>query len=285
MCKHHAVPNGLLPARRVSFESPADMDPMWVPRLPEFAAAANAISLGMPYAEPLFIKAVRSTYDRLDDDLRARTETYVRQETGHHTQHKRFNDLVNARYPGTVVVQRWMARSTDWVWRRSRRFAVAYAAAGETISYGVARWTEDHLGQIMDRAEPVAATLFCWHLAEEVEHKSSTFDVFEATDGSRLEYALAMLVAVLQIGTFTALGALVQLWDERRLWKPVTWWRLARLTLSLTFSIVPVLVVSALPGHHPGQMTDPQYLRAWLGQYDPDTATMPLWGSPVPGAA
>src|SRR6187549_1613264 len=98
----------VLPTRRVGFEYPADTNPMWVPGNPEFAAAANAISLGMPYAEPLFIRAVRSTYDRIDDDLRARSDSYVRQETGHHTQHKRFNDLVSARYPGCLRVQRMM---------------------------------------------------------------------------------------------------------------------------------------------------------------------------------
>ena len=55
--------------------------------------------------------------------------------------------------------------------------------------------------------------------------------------------------------------------------------RLARLALSLAFVLVPTVVVSALPGHHPRDFTDPIYLPAWLGQYDPVTATMPLWGS------
>lgn len=179
----------LLPVRRVRFELPDDLDPRWAPHLPEFAAAANAVSLGMPYAEPLFIKAVRSTYDRIDDDLRERTETYVRQETGHHTQHKRFNDVIGHEYPSTVRLQRWMQRSADGVWRRSPRFRVAYAAGGETISYGVARWTEAHVARLMDGADPVVSTLFLWHLGEEIEHKSSTYDVFEATDGSKLRYA------------------------------------------------------------------------------------------------
>ena len=98
------MPDGPLPVRRVRFEYPEDLDPMWVPHRPEFSAVANAISLSMPYAEPLFIKAVRSTFDRLDDDQRARAETYIRQETGHHTQHKRFNDILAARYPATVRV-------------------------------------------------------------------------------------------------------------------------------------------------------------------------------------
>jgi len=268
-----------LPTRRVAFEYPPDTDPMWVPGNPEFAAAANAISLGMPYAEPLFIRAVRSTYDRIDDDLRARSDSYVRQETGHHTQHKRFNDIVSARYPGTLRVQRMMKANADWVWRRSPRFRVAYAAAGETISYGVARWTEAHLGQVFDRADPVPATLFLWHLAEEIEHKANTFDVFEATDGSRIQYAWAAFVGFVTIACFTAVGALVQLHGERRLRNPLTWFRLVKLAVSLAFVLVPTLVVSALPGHHPDDFTDPIYLPAWLTQYDPATGTMPLWGA------
>ena len=269
----------VLPVRRVTFEYAEDMDPMWVPHMPEFAAAANAISLGMPYAEPLFIKAVRSTYDRIDDDLRARSDSYVRQETGHHTQHKRFNDVISARYPGTLVIQRLMAANAAWVWRRSPRFRVAYAASGETISYGVARWTEAHLGELMDRADPVPATLFLWHLAEEIEHKSNTYDVFEATDGSRLRYAWSAFIGLLTITAFTALGVLVQLWGEKRLRYPVTWFRLAKLAVSLIFVLVPTLVISSLPGHHPRDFTDPIYLPAWLGQYDPVTETMPLWSS------
>ena len=268
-----------LPTRRVAFEYPADTDPMWVPHQPEFAAAANAISLGMPYAEPLFIRAVRSTFDRIDDDLRARSESYIRQETGHHTQHKRFNDLVTARYPGLHRIEGMLKANSDWVWRRSPRFRVAYAAAGETISYGVARWTEAHLGQVMDRADPVPATLFLWHLAEEIEHKANTYDVFEATDGSRLRYAWAALVGLLTIGFFTMAGALVQLHGERRLRSPLTWWRLARLIVSMAWVLLPTLVVSSMPDHHPDDFADPVVLPRWLQGYDPDTATMPLWGT------
>lgn len=269
----------VLPVRRVSFEYPDDTNPMWAPHLPEFAAAANAISLGMPYAEPMFIKAVRSTFDRIDDDLRARSESYIRQETGHHTQHKRFNDIIAARYPATRRVQWMMARNAEWVWRRNPKFRVAYAAAGESISYGVARWTEANLGRLMDRADPVPATLFLWHLAEEIEHKSNTYDVFEATDGSRLRYAWAAIIGFVTIAFFTAVGAIVQLWSEKRLRYPITWIRLAGLAVSMAFVLVPTLVVSALPGHHPRQFTDPIYLPAWLTQYDPGTGTMPLWGT------
>ncbi len=274
---------GLLPVRRVSFEYPDDTDPLWVHHMPEFAAACNAISLGMPYAEPLFIKAVRSTFDRIDPELRARTETYIKQETGHYTQHKKFNAIVSAHYPSTLRVQRWMERYTRRIERGSKRFLVAYAAGGETISYGVARWTDANVARLMDRAEPVPATLYLWHLAEEIEHKSNTFDVFEAVDGSRLMYAWALTVGFLGIVFFTAVATLLQL--GRRLWNPLTWFRLLRLAVSLAFVLVPTMVVSALPGHHPRQFTDPVYLPQWLRQYDPETGTMPVWRTRLPDAA
>lgn len=273
-----------LPVRRVAFEYPDDFDPMWAPQLPEFAAAANAISLGMPYAEPQFIRAVTSTFDRLDPHLRARTESYIQQETGHYTQHQRLNQIVTDRYPAMRRVERLLARNDAWVERRSPRFKVAYAASGETISFGVARWTEGRLGTLMDKADPLAATLFCWHLAEEIEHKSNTFDVFEATDGSRLRYAWTAIIGFLTIVTFTFVGALVQLHGEKRLRYPICWFRLLGLGLSMAFELLPTLVVSSLPGHHPTDLVDPIFLPAWLGQYDPVTGTMPLWGELPDGA-
>ena len=279
VCYASAVATDVLPVRRVSFEYPDGMDPMWVPHRPEFAAACNAVSLGMPYAEPLFIRAVRSTYDRIDDDLRARSETYVKQEVGHYSQHKRLNAIVSDRYPSTLRLQRWMKACADWVWRRSPRFRVAYAAGGETISYGVARFAEAHLGDLFDDAEPVPATLFLWHLAEEIEHKSSTYDVFAATDGSKLRYAWAMTVGFVSISLFTVIGTLMQLWGERRLWSPVCWFRLLHLAVSVAFVLLPVMVVSAMPGHHPRQFSDPVYLPAWLREYDAESGTIPIWRS------
>lgn len=268
--------------RRIAFEYPDDFDPMWAPHFPEFAAAANGISLGMPYAEPQFIRAVTSTFDDLEPGLRARTEAYARQETGHFTQHARLNEMVTARYPGLRRVERLLAINDAWVDRRSQKFRVAYAASGETISYGVARWTETRLGTLMDRSDPVAATLFCWHLAEEIEHKSSTYDVFEATDGSRLRYGWTAIIGFVTIVFFAFLAALVQLHGEKRLHKPVCWYRLFKLGISMAFEVMPTLAVSALPGHHPSDFVDPIFLPAWLGQYDPVSGTMPLWRS-LPG--
>ena len=174
-----------------------------------------------------------------------------------------------------------MAWNAAFIWRRSHRFRVAYAAGGETISYGVARWTEAHLGELMDGADPVPATLFLWHLAEEIEHKSNTYDVFEATDGNRLRYAWAMTLGFLSIVLFTALGALVQLWGEKRLRYPVTWFRLVHMAVSMAFVLVPTMVDLRPSRRPPSQRLHRPDLPPGLArrQYDPVTETMPLWHS------
>jgi predicted metal-dependent hydrolase len=270
-----------LPLRRIRFEYPDDLDPAWIHDVPEFAYAANGLSLLMPYAEPLFIKAVRSavndpTFD--DEDLRARTQDYVSQEVGHYTEHKRFNEIIRCHHPGVSRVERWMKRCADWIsTKRSRRFNLAFASGGEIMSFLLARWVDKHAGQLFGGADPVPTTLFMWHLAEEVEHKSSASDVYEAVDGSKLRYAVAMVLGTVLLGWFAWLSAMVMLRDDGRLFRPVSHWRLLRWALSLAIELFPSMLVSALPGHRPADFADPILLTTWLRQYDPATGTMPLW--------
>src|SRR3954449_3089140 len=105
----------VVPVRRIAFEYPDDLNPVWNRSRPELAAAANSVSLLMPYAEPYFVRSVRAVLPRprapfcgrgarpapprLDGPLRAEADAYLRQELGHHVQHRRFNDLVVARHP------------------------------------------------------------------------------------------------------------------------------------------------------------------------------------------
>ncbi len=270
-----------LPLRRVRFRYPEDMDPAWIADKPEFAHMANGLSLLMPYAEPLFIKAVRAGLpDVADPDLRARTEEYIKQEVGHYTEHKRFNAIIRGRHPRVARIEGWMKRCADWVVNtRSRSFNMAFAAGGEIMSFLLARWVDRRAGDLFADADPVVTTMFLWHLAEEVEHKSMAFDVYDAVDGSKLRYALAMVTGTILLFWFVWLAAVTMLRDDGRLFRLGTHWRLFRFGVSAGFEMLPAMLVSALPGHHPSDFTDPIYLTTLLRQYDPVTETMPLWQS------
>jgi len=273
-----------LTVRRVTLDYPDDFDPCWVPRFPEFAHAANGVSLMMPFAEPYFVKSIRGTLPDLPPDLQRVTADYLRQELAHHVQHRRFNELVTARYPHVARVERWMKGTYGWLSRtRSRKFNVAFAAGSETIAYALARWVEKHLGTLFDDADPLATSLFLWHLAEEVEHKAVAYDVFESTDGSRIRYAWASSVSLVLLIFFVWASALAMLRTDGRIFSPIAHIRLARWSVSLGFEVLPTMLVSALPGHNPSRLTDPIYLPRWLSAFDPDTGLLKPWGGKAAG--
>jgi predicted metal-dependent hydrolase len=256
---------------------PDRIDTSWQPAFPEFAAAANAVSLLMPFVEPYVARTVRSVRSELSEPLRSDAAAFVAQELQHQSQHRCMNQRVVAGAPGTARVERLAARAYGWLERtRSTRWSLAFAAGFETSAFALARWSERHLRMLFDGADPAVSTLFLWHLAEEVEHKSVAFDVYGAVDGSRMRYLVAGLCSLALLATLTTLATLAQLWSTRRIWSPVAWFRLLRWSISLCFEVLPDLVVSAMPGHHPSQFSDPTLLVQWLASFDPDTGHNPL---------
>jgi uncharacterized protein len=258
------------------FEYPDDLEPVWSRRFPEFACAANGLSLMMPHVEPYVVRSVRAALGDLPPALAARTEAYLAQELAHHTEHHRFNKLLRARYPRLGRVEGWMRATYRWMSRtRSPRFNLAYAAGFEAVAYAAARWTESHMDELFRGADAAPATLLLWHLAEEVEHKTVAFDVYEEVGGGRWLYAAGMVTSLVQMAWFALLAMWIMLLAEKRFFRPLTHLRLVRWWLSFTFEVLPSMLASALPGHHPSDLADPIWLTTWLRHYDPATATLP----------
>lgn len=238
----------------------------WNPSAPEFAAVANGVSLLMPHIEPYFVRSTRAVLDELDPTLASEARAYMSQELAHQREHRDFNALLIAQVPRLALVDRVAARAYRWLERtRGTQFNLAFAAGSETIAYAIARWTHDHQREVMTGADPAAAALFWWHLAEEVEHKSVAFDVHRAARGndrdndraSRKYYLRAMLTSLMILAITTTLSIVIQLAAQRRLVHPVAWWRLLRMAVSFVFELGPTMAMSALPGHHPSQLADP----------------------------
>lgn len=267
-----------LRVRRARFAFSPDRSAIWHPDLPELAIGANSVSLLMPHVEPYVVRSVRAALDDLDPELRARTEDYLRQEMQHQGQHRRFNTVMADRYRWVTGLERVMGRTFAWLSARgSARFNLAFAAGFEAVAYAGARWTDDHLTELFRGAEPAAASLFLWHLAEEVEHKSVAFDVYRASGGPRRTYVAAMVASALVLAVFSFVGTLRMLVSEGRILNPLAHLRLLRWTFSYTFELLPAMAVSALPSHHPDDLADPQWLTTWLATWDEETGTMPDW--------
>lgn len=253
--------------RRVVFDFPEGRSANWHPRLGEFAAAANAVSLMMPYVEPFIVRTMRDqipALERTSPELATATRVYVAQEAQHQAQHRRFNAAVASRVSGVRWVERGLAATFRAFGRRSDRFRCAFAAGSEAGAYAIARWVERHHAELFDGADPESARLFLWHLAEEVEHKDVAFDVWDARFGRRgtLIWATALSLAVL--AAFTLLGTILGLAEQRRLFSPVAWWRLNRWAWGFAFSELPNLFAACMPGHHPRQFVDPVWFELYL---------------------
>lgn len=258
-----------VPVRSVDFGVDPAIDVRWQRRLPEFAMAANSVSMMMPYVEPYVVRSVRRAIPDLDDELAAEARAFVAQESAHHGQHRRFNDHVVARDPMLRHVDRLMAWTFANIERRSSpAFGLAYAAGAETLAYAVARWVADHRRSVLDGAGGPAADLFVWHLAEEVEHKSVAFDVFCQRGGTRRNLLAGMLLSLLTLAVFTVLGTATTLVSTGRIVNPLAWIRLSWWCLTFVFELLPTMVGALLGGHHPDDLADPEFFRVFLADHD-----------------
>ena len=272
------VPDRPITVRAVKFANPSDMPAMWHPRLPELACVANAISIAMPFVEPYVVASTRAALTKLDDATRARATDYVRQEAHHHAQHRALNDFLRDRYRGVGRIERWLERTYGWLSRsRSAAFNTGFAAGFETVAFCSAQWVGGRVAKLFSGADEAPATLFLWHLAEEVEHRGVAFDVHRRSGGGRGKYAIGMLASFALLTLFTLLGLVALLWQERRLFHPVTWARLLVWSVGFLFTALPTMAVSCLRDHHPDDLTDPPWFAWWLDQFDPTTAAMPPW--------
>lgn len=249
------------------FDFGRDFDVQWHKRLPEFSAAANGVSMLMPYVEPYVVRSIRMASGTLPEPLRTEAQTYVRQEGQHHAQHRRFNDQLVERVPALDWCEALMARVYGWVaGRPNLTFAVAFAAGFETVAYAAARWTADNYDKVLADADSEEAQIFLWHLAEEVEHKNVAIDVFRAIGGRQRTYVAAMLLSAVLLAIFSFLNTAVILLKTRRFFHPMAHLRLFGWTISFLFELLPAMAVSVLPSHHPSDLADPVIFELWLKQ-------------------
>ncbi len=178
----------MIEVRRPDFRWPDDLGPQPVPGDPEASCELLAISFTLPYLEPYLIRTMRSAAKVVDDPaLRADMKAFSGQEAQHYQQHARINDLVRAQLnPATAAAVRSLEDELEADYRRftatrSDRFNLAYGEGFEAMTFALAR---SLLGSSeAARADRSWGRLIVWHLAEEVEHRTVTFDAYDRTYG------------------------------------------------------------------------------------------------------
>jgi len=254
----------------------------------------------MPSIEPYFVRSVRAVSGEIDELDQSEVEAYLFQETQHHKQHVLYNRMLVERYPALGRIESLIRGVFGRLEKsRSARFNVTFAACAETIAYSAARWAAARSTKLFSGADETAATLFLWHLAEEVEHKSAAFDVYRAvigvSDGAAkatspgtptpakrslpdvIKYLLTMIVVLAVIVPMVLAGTTTILVAERKVLSPVSWFRLTCWSTTFAFEMLTNLTLSLFPAHHPEQFVDPLWYQVWLAEFDAESGTLPAW--------
>lgn len=195
-------------------------------------ALFNALSMSFPAGEQIFIDAVRKGVAALPEAERDAMALEVRGFVGQEATHRRIHERFNAQLAAQGLVNRWEGR----ILARRRRLLepVAEPRAWVGVTAATEHWTAifaQHLlanPWLLEGAEPRLAALWQWHAAEELEHRSTAFDLYRALGGNERWRKRLFRIVSLHFVVDTARQTLNNLWRDDALFSPPTWasaWR------------------------------------------------------------
>jgi len=194
----------------------------------------NALSMSFPVGEQYFIDSVRNGLKTMPEAERARFADEVQGFIGQEATHRRIHALFNGHLEQQGLpndIERRALRRLAANAHRDARVHVAATAATEHFTAVFANWLMRH-PEALEGAEPRLRTLWLWHAAEESEHRSTAFDVYQALSGDHSwRIRLFRYVTVIFLWDLTR-QTLINLWHDGSLFKWSTWRSGARLLLA-----------------------------------------------------
>ena len=198
----------LFPIRHMRFDFDKEEIPRWWFYNSLFLThVLNGMNLVFPAGERFFVRSVRHYLDRIDDPaLKERVRRFVGQEIQHGQEHESAFELLEAQgYEIRSYLQRYEKIAYDWGERFSlpiMRLSTTVALEHFTATMAERAFTEPFLSN----AHPRMQELLRWHAAEEIEHRSVAFDVFQRMGGGYFVRALGAFSALFSLLIFWGMG-------------------------------------------------------------------------------
>jgi len=148
-----------------------------------------ALSMTMPFLEPYLIRTMKVAVQRIEDPVLAEDVRRFSQQEGHHYRnHADLNARFRDHFPASVAAElRAIEDALEADYQRfthekSLRFNLAYAEGFEAMTCAGALAAAEHGGFDGVPGGPIWA----WHMAEEIEHRTVAFDVYDRLVGSHV---------------------------------------------------------------------------------------------------
>jgi predicted metal-dependent hydrolase len=258
-----------IPIRKIPFAFPESIAPVWNPDKPEWSHMVNGASLAMPYLEPFLVKNVREAMGAIsDENLLADARAFVGQEAQHYTNHRRYNEMLKQNgYPELAVIEEYMAGDYQRLESKSLRWRLAYTAGFETMTVGLTRWLIKDRDYLFANSDPAVASLILWHMVEETEHKNVAIDIYQHLYGDYLPRIKGLFYAAFHVIRFSRMAYIAMLKRDGQWGELTCRLRLWRMATRFYLNVLPALLQSLAPDHHPGDHSDPDWIAQWAHCY------------------
>ena len=189
------------------------------------SALFNALSMSFPVGESYFIDSVRNAQALLPQADQAAyaadVQAFVAQEATHRHLHSLFNMQLQRHGLHNQIEQRALQRLRANA-QRDARMHLAATAATEHLTALFADWLLRHPDALAG-AEPRLQALWLWHSAEESEHRSTAFALYQRVSGHHGWRVRVFHYITLTFLLDLASQTLRNLWQDRALLRWQTW--------------------------------------------------------------
>ena len=192
----------------------------------------NALSMSFPVGEQFFIDSVRNAMPLLPQGpehaaLREELHEQMRGFVGQEATHRHIHGLYNAQLEKQGLVNRWQHWARDRIALLQKKaphplHALAATCAYEHFTALLADGTLRH-GRWLEGAEPEMQLLWRWHAAEETEHRSVAFALYQAAGGDYRWRVRWFLLVCLNFARDSLRQTVLNLHRDGTLWRPSTW--------------------------------------------------------------
>lgn len=297
-----------LKVRRVRFDLAGDDIPFnWHPQRPAFAMQCNVVSFFAPGFEKLIVASTREALPLIrDPEMVDEATDYIKQEGQHTAAHLAHLRALIRRWPGLKETMDEVTASYDRLLEtKPLAWRLAYAAVVEATFTPYFRVFLDHDDKLFEPGDERVSSLFIWHFVEEMEHRSSALNVYDAVHDSYL-YRLRTIAGVVKhmnevlrivgegfrahvpVGEGGEFAELIPAGVTLRSIAAVRRFNRTHDEYDTTYADVPLrdmiemvvgLVRSQAPNHDPFYERLPAFAARWFRSYDEDPRAAARWYS------
>ena len=185
----------------------AELPRWWNHGTPLPTHLASGLHMVFPAGERFFIRSVRHYLPQIDDpELSRAAEIFVGQEAAHQRAHMASFGVLEAQgYEIRSHLRRYEHLAYDII--EPRTPPALRLAATAALEHLTALFGELALDTaLLDGAHPEMRRMLRWHAAEEIEHRSVAFDVFQRVDGRWWVRLAGLAVALTTLPFFWVMG-------------------------------------------------------------------------------